>query len=32
MALRSLDIFRVLHEGDGKKDNKLKKAWGRPLE
>jgi len=29
--LRNLDIFKTLHEGDGKKDNKLKKAWGRPL-
>lgn len=31
VSLRNLDIFRTLHEGDGKKDNKLKKAWGRPL-
>ena len=30
-SLKSLEIFKVLHEGDGKKDNKLKKAWGRPL-
>ena len=29
--MRNLDIFKTLHEGDGKKDNKLKKAWGRPL-
>ena len=30
-SLRNLDIFRTLHEGNGKKDNKLKKSWGRPL-
>jgi len=30
-SLRNLDIFRALHEGNGKKDSKLKKAWGRPL-
>lgn len=30
-SLRSLDLFRTLHEGDGSKDNKLRKAWGRPL-
>lgn len=30
-SLRSLDIFRTLHEGDGKNGNKLKRAWGRPL-
>lgn len=30
-SLRNLDIFRTLHEGDGKKDNKLKRSWGRPL-
>jgi hypothetical protein len=30
-SLRNLDIFRTLHEGNGKKDSKLKKAWGRPL-
>ena len=29
--LRLLDLFRVLHEGNGKKDHKLKSAWGRPL-
>jgi hypothetical protein len=29
--LRKLDIFRILHEGNGKKDNKLKRSWGRPL-
>jgi hypothetical protein len=29
--LRQLEIFKVLHEGDGKADHKLKKAWGRPL-
>ncbi|CDW82480.1 hect e3 ubiquitin [Stylonychia lemnae] len=26
--LRSIDIFRVLHEGNGEKQNKLKKLWG----
>jgi len=30
-SLRTLDLFKVLHEGNGKKDSKLKKAWGRPL-
>jgi len=30
-SLHSLDIFNTLHEGDGKKENKLKRAWGRPL-
>jgi hypothetical protein len=30
-SLRNLDIFRTLHEGDGKKENKLKRAWGRPI-
>ena len=30
-SLRTLDIFKTLHEGDGKKDNKLKRAWGRPI-
>lgn len=30
-ALRNLEIFRILHEGDGKKENKIGKAWGRPL-
>lgn len=30
-ALRNLDLFRTLHEGDGKKENKLKRAWGRPI-
>ena len=29
--VKNLNIFSVLHNGDGKKDNKLKKAWGRPL-
>ena len=31
VSLRQLEIFKILHEGDGTKDNKLKKAWGRPL-
>lgn len=30
-SLYNLKIFRVLHEGDGHKDHKLKKSWGRPL-
>lgn len=30
-SLRNLDLFKILHEGDGKKDNKIKKAWGRPI-
>jgi hypothetical protein len=30
-ALKGIEIFKTLHVGDGKKDNKLKKAWGRPL-
>ncbi len=30
-ALKNLEIFKTLHQGNGKKDNKLKKAWGRPL-
>jgi hypothetical protein len=30
-ALRQLEIFKVLHEGNGKKDNRIKKSWGRPL-
>lgn len=30
-SLSSLNIFTILHEGDGKKDSKIKKAWGRPL-
>lgn len=29
--LHHLEIFKILHEGDGAKDNKLKKSWGRPL-
>jgi hypothetical protein len=29
--LRSLDIFSVLHSGNGKKGNKLSRAWGRTL-
>lgn len=31
IQLRSLELFKLLHEGNGAKDNKLKKAWGRPL-
>ena len=30
-SLEQLRIFKLLHEGDGKKDNKLRKAWGRPI-
>ena len=30
-SLYQLDLLKVLHQGDGKADNKLKKAWGRPL-
>ena len=30
-SLSHLNIFTILHEGDGKKDSKIKKAWGRPL-
>jgi hypothetical protein len=30
-VLRQLEIFKVLHEGNGKTDHKLKKCWGRPL-
>lgn len=26
-----LNIFNVLRNGNGKRDNKLKKSWGRPL-
>lgn len=30
--LKNLNIFKVIHEGDGtKKDNKIKKAWGRNI-
>jgi hypothetical protein len=29
--LKNLEIFKVLHEGNGDKDNKLKGIWGRPL-
>ena len=29
--IHALNIFHVLREGDGKKDAKLKRAWGRPL-
>jgi hypothetical protein len=31
LNLRYLEIFKILHEGDGKPDHKLKKSWGRPL-
>jgi len=31
LSLRTLEIFKILREGNGLKDNKLKKAWGRPL-
>jgi len=31
ISLRQLDIFKVLHEGNGKADNLIKKSWGRPL-
>ena len=31
VSLKNLDIFKTLHEGNGKKDSKLKRAWGRPL-
>ena len=30
-SLRYLEIFKVLHEGDGSVNHKLKKSWGRPL-
>jgi len=30
-SLHHLDIFRVLHEGNGAKDHKLRRSWGRPL-
>ena len=30
-SLKNLDLFRILHEGDGKKDNKIMKSWGRPI-
>lgn len=29
--LSHLDLFKILHQGDGKPDHKLKKSWGRPL-
>jgi outer membrane phospholipase A len=29
--LRSLDIFSVLHSGNGKKGNKISRSWGRSL-
>ena len=31
LSLRTMDIFKVLHEGDGKPDHKIKKSWGRTL-
>lgn len=30
-SLYALDLFKVLHQGDGKADHKLKTSWGRPL-
>ena len=30
-SLFQLEIFKILHQGDGKADNKLKKAWGRAI-
>jgi hypothetical protein len=30
-SLFQLDLFKVLHQGDGKADHKLKRSWGRPL-
>ena len=30
-SLHCLEIFKVLHEGDGSASHKLKKSWGRPL-
>ena len=30
-SLRNLEVFKVLREGNCKKENKLKKSWGRPL-
>lgn len=29
--LRSLDIFRILHEGNGSKDSLLRQSWGKNL-
>ena len=29
--LNKMQIFNVLHLGDGKKDNKLKRCWGRQI-
>lgn len=29
--LAHVKVFAALHKGDGEKDNKLKKAWGRPV-
>jgi hemerythrin-like domain-containing protein len=31
VSLRNLEIFKILHEGNGKKDNRIKKSWGRHL-
>jgi hypothetical protein len=31
LSLYHLDLFKVLHQGDGKSDHKLKRSWGRPL-
>jgi tRNA A37 threonylcarbamoyladenosine biosynthesis protein TsaE len=31
LSLYHLDLFKVLHQGDGKNDHKLKRSWGRPL-
>ena len=30
--LVKLNIFTLLHKGNGEKDNKLRKAWGRKVE
>ena len=30
--LAQLNIFTLLHKGNGEKDNKLRKAWGRKVE
>jgi hypothetical protein len=30
--LRGLDLFRILYEGNGDKNNKLRKIWGRFLD
>ncbi len=31
LHLRTLNLFSTLHQGNGKKENKLRKSWGRPL-